>query len=165
LSGGGGDAIRMTIRLVQCDEAGEPVVPLGTLPPALADNCRGSADLYRRVGFEAPWVSYVALDGDAAVGGGAFVGPPREGRVEIAYFTLPGLEGRGYATGTATALCRIARAADPNLLLTAFTLPETNASTAILARLGFRVFGTAVDPDAGEVWEWRMGGDEEMDDP
>jgi [ribosomal protein S5]-alanine N-acetyltransferase len=89
------------------------------------------------------------------VGGGAFVGPPRDGRVEIAYFTAPELEGRGYATCTAANLCTIARGARSDIVITAFTLPETNASTAILTKLGLKYFGKAVDPDAGEVWEWR----------
>lgn len=145
----------MTFRLIQCNEDGEPLVRLGGLPPAVENNCRGSAELYRRIGFNAPWVSYVAVDGETAVGGGAFVGAPRDGRVEIAYFTVPGMEGRGYASGTAASLCLIARNACPGVVLTAFTLPETNASTAILTKLGFELFGKAVDPDAGEVWEWR----------
>jgi len=145
----------MNFRLIQCNEAGEPLGRLGELPPAVESNCRGSAELYRRIGFNAPWVSYVAVDGETAVGGGAFIGAPRDGRVEIAYFTVPEMAGRGYATHTATNLCRIARGTCPDIVITAFTLPETNASTAILAKLGFRRFGTAVDPDAGEVWEWR----------
>jgi RimJ/RimL family protein N-acetyltransferase len=91
------------------------------------------------------------------VGGGAFVGPPRDGVVEIAYYTLAAHQGRGHATATAAALCAIARAAQPGIVLEAFTLPERNASTAILARLGFRQVGTAQDPDAGTVWAWRAG--------
>lgn len=63
----------------------------------------------------------LAAVGFVAVGGGAFVGPPRNNRVEIAYFTQR----------------------------------ESNASTKILQRLGFKLFGDAQDPDAGEVWEWR----------
>jgi RimJ/RimL family protein N-acetyltransferase len=37
----------------------------------------------------------------------------------------------------------------------ALTLQEHNASTKILKRLGFKLFGNARDPDAGDVWEWR----------
>jgi [ribosomal protein S5]-alanine N-acetyltransferase len=148
----------MTFRLIQCDEQGEPVVQLGELPSGIESNCRGSADLYRRIGFEVPWVSYVAFDGDKAVGGGAFVGAPRDGRAEIAYFTAPEMEGRGYATKTATHLCKIARKARSDIVLTAFTLPESNASTTILTKLGFHVIGKSVDPEAGEVWEWQALG-------
>ena len=99
--------------------------------------------------------SYVAVDHGRAVGGGAFVGPPRENRVEIAYFTLTELQGFGYATRTATELVAIARNANPGILICAFTLRESNASTRILQRLGLKLFGDAQDPDAGDVWEWR----------
>jgi RimJ/RimL family protein N-acetyltransferase len=75
--------------------------------------------------------------------------------VEIAYFTLNELQGLGYATRTATALVEIARSANPSLVISAFTLRESSASTKILQRLGFKLFGEAQDPDAGDVWEWR----------
>ncbi|HEY6619229.1 MAG TPA: hypothetical protein VIY68_06780 [Steroidobacteraceae bacterium] len=114
-----------------------------------------NADLYRRVGFVPPWVSYVAINDGSAVGGGAFVGPPRDNCVEIAYFTLQELEGRRYATRTASELVAIARNANPGIVIRAFTLRESNASTKILQGLGLRLFGDARDPDAGDVWEWR----------
>jgi len=145
----------MTISLVRCTADGKPVEPIMTLPAEIAANCATTADLYRRVGFVEPWVGYVAVDAGSAVGGGAFVGPPRENRVEIAYYTLKVFEGRGYATQTATGLVAIARQTQSGVVITAFTLPEKNASTSILERLGFELFGSARDPDAGDVWEWR----------
>jgi RimJ/RimL family protein N-acetyltransferase len=36
----------------------------------------------------------------------------------------------------------------------AHTLPEPNASTRILEKLGFLKSGDAMDPDAGPVWRW-----------
>jgi RimJ/RimL family protein N-acetyltransferase len=74
---------------------------------------------------------------------------------KIAYFTSTEFEGRSYATQTATELLAIARRAIPGIVITALTLPENNASTTILQRLGFRLFGNAHDPDEGDVWEWR----------
>jgi RimJ/RimL family protein N-acetyltransferase len=145
----------MQFRLVRCDEDGSPVESLPNMPPDVAANCAGTADLYRRVGYAAPWVGYVAVAEGVIVGGGAFVGPPTDGVAEIAYYTCSGCEGRGYATRTATALVEIARRHDPAVGLKAFTLMQGNASTRILQRLGFSVVGTAQDPDAGEVWEWR----------
>ncbi|RYZ65725.1 MAG: N-acetyltransferase [Proteobacteria bacterium] len=145
----------MHIELIRCDPSGVPVMPVGDLPEPIAANCRLSADLYRRVGYVEPWVSYVAVEGGVALGGGAFVGPPHEGCVEIAYFTLPPHEGRGIAGQIATRLVAIARASDPSIGLKAFTLMEENPSVRILRRLGFVQTGTARDPDAGEVWEWR----------
>jgi RimJ/RimL family protein N-acetyltransferase len=36
----------------------------------------------------------------------------------------------------------------------AHTLPERNASTRILEKLGFERIGQAVDPEVGQVWRW-----------
>jgi ribosomal-protein-alanine N-acetyltransferase len=76
--------------------------------------------------------------------------------VEIAYFTLPEFQGRTHATRTASALVAIALEALPGAVVIAFTLQEHNASTRILQRLGFKLFGNARDADARDVWEWRL---------
>jgi [ribosomal protein S5]-alanine N-acetyltransferase len=125
------------------------------MPEPLLAACAQSADLYKRVGYQAPWVSYVAVDCGAGVGGGAFVGPPSGNVVEIAYFTLEEFWGRGYATRTAQRLLEIAKSATPSVSIKALTLPQRSPSTKILERLGFKVVGFAHDDDAGEVWEWR----------
>jgi len=51
-------------------------------------------------------------------------------------------------------MCAMAKSYQADAL-TAFTLPEPNASARIVERLGFRLAGLAHDKDAGEVWEWR----------
>ncbi len=145
----------MTFSLVPCDPDGRPVTPVGQLPDELVQNCKATADLYRRIGYQEPWVGYVAADGDQGVGGGAFVGAPQDDCVEIAYFTLKEWEGRGYATRTVAALMAIAQRTEPHITIKAFTLPEHNASNRILRRHGFQLFGDAEDADAGPVWEWR----------
>ena len=80
--------------------------------------------------------------------------PPAEGRVEIAYFTLPGHEGRGFGRATAALLVDLARRADPALVVWAKTEPNENASTAILRSLGFRHTGSTTDHEIGEAWQW-----------
>jgi hypothetical protein len=55
-------------------------------------------------------------------------------------------------------LVRIARAVDPNIVISTLALPDLNASAKILRRLGFSVVGNVLDPDAGEVWQWRTSG-------
>lgn len=147
--------IRMALYLVRCGIDGNPLIQIPVVPEAIAASYAATADLYRRVPYIEPWISYVAVDDGCAVGGGAFVGPPRENRVEIAYFTLKELAGRGYASRTAKELVAIARAAVPGIVITAFTLRESNASTRVLQRLGLKLHGEARDPDAGDVWEWR----------
>jgi ribosomal-protein-alanine N-acetyltransferase len=153
----------MSFSLVRCDADGSPVTPIAQVPEAIVATYAANADLYRRIGFEPPWVSYVAVDGERAVGGGAFVGKPRDHRVEIAYFTAAEFEGRGYAMRTAAELVAIARKALPGIVIIAFTLRESNASTRILQRLGLKVYGDARDPDAGDVWEWRTEGNRTED--
>lgn len=143
-------------RLVACDRNGIPSEDLGELPPAIRENCEATAALYRKTGFMPPWIGYLALFNGVIVGGGAFVGPPKQNRVEIAYFTLPEYEGKGMASRTASKLVWLARKANPSIELFAKTLPELNASTTILSRLGFRQIGRVTDDDIGEAWGWLL---------
>jgi Acetyltransferase (GNAT) domain len=145
-----------TFELVQCDAAGDPIRPFGLMSPALGELCSASAALYAKIGFEPPWVSYVAVSKGEPVGGGAFVGKPKDGFVEIAYFTMEQFQGRGFASRTAGLLVRIARETAPGVTVTAKTLRESNASTKILERLGFRQVRDVMDDEAGLVWEWHL---------
>jgi RimJ/RimL family protein N-acetyltransferase len=143
-------------RLVPCGPDGRPAEALGPLPQAILDLNAMSAEFYGRTVYQPPWVGYLAVDGGEVVGTGGFVGPPVDGRVEIAYGTLPEHEGRGHAGRTAAALVAIARAARPGVELYAKTLPEDGPSPAILRRLGFRLAGTAIDHEIGLAWAWRL---------
>ena len=143
------------VTLVRCAPDGQPLAQVAELPEGLVANCLLTADLYRRIGYVEPWVGYIAVVGETGVGGGAFVGPPKDGCVEIAYFTLPEWQGQGIAGQTAAGLMAIARAHDPTMKFKAFTLMEENPSVRVLRRLDFAIVGTAHDADAGEVWEWR----------
>lgn len=143
-------------RLVACDRDGFPSEQLGELPQTIRENCEATAALYGTTGFTPPWISYLACFNGAVVGGGAFVGPPKQNRVEIAYFTLPEYESKGMASQTASTLVGLARKANPSIELFAKTLPELNASTTILSRLGFRQTGSVVDDDIGEAWAWLL---------
>jgi RimJ/RimL family protein N-acetyltransferase len=142
------------LRLVAIQESGQPAEAL-ELPPGVAGILPATADMYRSTGFEPPWIGYVAVGDGRAVGTCAFKTPPADGCVEIAYFTFPGHEGRGIATAMAEHLVALARTTHPGIIVTAQTLPERNASTAVLEKLGFSRAGTAVDSEAGEVWAWQ----------
>ena len=117
-------------------------------------------DLLTRDPRPAPWGSYLALEGEDAIGLCAFKAAPNEqGEVEIAYITFPAFERRGHATGMAGALTRIAFEAGAPMAI-AHTLPEENASTRALRRNGFRHAGEVMDPEDGLVWRWeRANGD------
>ncbi|WP_326535727.1 GNAT family N-acetyltransferase [Pseudorhodoferax sp.] len=142
-------------RLVPCERDGAVALDRA-LPPEIREACLATAGLYRRVGFQPPWVGYVAVLGDEAVGGGAFVGAPLHGRVEIAYYTLAARQREGIAGRTARRLVGIAQAARPGVEIFAKTLPRENPSTRILRSLGFEMTGTAADDGIGTAWAWLL---------
>lgn len=139
--------------LVACERDGT-IASLCARPSEIDQACAATAAMYDRLGFDPPWIGYIAVMSGTAVGGGAFVGAPADNRVEIAYFTLADRQRTGVATRTARRLVEIARHHAPGIELYAKTLPEENASTRILTRLGFRRVGTDIDDEIGEAWAW-----------
>ena len=89
------------------------------------------------------------------VGWGGFKGPPTGGRVEIGYEIAEARQGRGLATAAARAM--VAEAfADPGVAeVVAHTLPEHNASNAVLEKLGFRHDGEEQE-DEQTVWRFTV---------
>ncbi len=103
-----------------------------------------------------PWCGYVGWRGDVPVGFGGFKGGlDGGGAVEIGYLTFPAHEGTGVATAIAAAMVGIARSAGAQLVV-AHTLPQINASTAVLTTNGFVRAGESIDPDEGTVWRWAL---------
>ena len=100
-----------------------------------------------------PWGTHLFFDDDGAlVGFGGFKGAPGDGEVELGYAVAPGRQGRGIATAVVEELVRRARVAGVNVV-SAHTLAEENASTAVLRKSGFARTGQLRDPD-GDVWRW-----------
>lgn len=116
----------------------------------------GNQAFYRVVGFNPPWIAYLAIEEGAVVGTCAFKGVPMEGVVEIAYATHPEREGRGIATRMTHELIRVARSKEPTVRIIAQTLPAHNASTRVLAKCGFAQVRNALDDEVGQVWEWEL---------
>jgi RimJ/RimL family protein N-acetyltransferase len=111
-------------------------------------------DFYKRVGFNPPWVCYyVQLDGQL-VAAAAFKGKPVNNKVEIAYGTFPQYQNRGIGSKIADTLVRLSLKTDPSVIITARTLPEENYSARILRKNNFKLLGTIIDEEDGEVWEW-----------
>jgi [ribosomal protein S5]-alanine N-acetyltransferase len=88
------------------------------------------------------------------IGNAAFVGPPENGEVEIAYAIAPAFEGRGFATQAAAALIHIAFSDERVETVKAHTLPERNASTRVLEKNGFRFNREIEHPIDGLIWRW-----------
>jgi RimJ/RimL family protein N-acetyltransferase len=104
-----------------------------------------------------PWAGYLAADSasGSVIGTCSFKGPPgAEGAVEIAYYTFPAFERRGYATAMADTLRKLALAEPAVQLVFACTAPEANGSTRVLEKLGFAFAGQVVDPEDGPIWRW-----------
>lgn len=111
---------------------------------------------FARIGYSVPWIGYfVALNGNI-VGSAAFKGRPINGKVEIAYGTDPEFQHRGIGTQICKCLVEIARAADPDVIVTARTLRKESYSTRILRKNNFIRKGTVVDSEDGKVWEWEF---------
>lgn len=111
-------------------------------------------DFYPTIGFHLPWVGYVIIREDQLVGTCGFTGQPKEGKVELAYWTFSAFEGNGIASFACQALIEIARKEDPQLTMTAKTAPEHNASTKILQKNGFVYSGVVQDEEIGDSWLW-----------
>jgi ribosomal-protein-alanine N-acetyltransferase len=126
-------------------------------PQIAAEVVKATTQLYQAVGYEPPWIGYLAIENGTCVGTCGFKSPPENNRVEIAYFTFPGHESRGVATRMAGELIRLALDKMPAVKVAAQTLPEKNASTSVLKKLRFHMVGTVDHPEDGQVWEWQLG--------
>ena len=138
----------------------------GVIVEPVAETVRDVADMtlaFFGEGEPAPvWGAFLAADPESrlVIGTCAYKGPPDEGgAVEIAYFTFPPYEGRGFGTAMASALAARAAADSRVRLVRAHTLPERNASSRLLEKLGFSYLGEVVDPEDGPVWRWEWPAD------
>lgn len=144
------------MELIEIKQLAAPARESDALPDIVADVMSAMADMYRATGYQPPWIGYLAFDHGACVGTCAFKTPPVDMRAEIAYFTFPGYEGRGVATAMARRLVEMALAELPGVRIFAQTLPERNASTRVLEKLGFQWTREIEHPEDGRVWEWEM---------
>ncbi len=139
--------------------SGWPALLLQQGFPAEEDGCAivtGVLGSFSAVERNAPWLTYWGIDTATGhpVGICGFKADADEkGVVEIGYFTFPNHEGCRVASNMAAGLLEIARRGAAVRVL-AHTLPETNASVAVLLRLGFQRAGIVEDPEDGPVWVW-----------
>ena len=142
--------------LIAITESGELAQPVSSTPQVAAEVIEAMTQLYRAVAYEPPWIGYLGIENGTCVGSCGFKSPPQNNRVEIAYFTFPGHESRGVATGMASELIRLAFDKMPAVTVAAQTLPEESASTSVLKKLRFRLAGTVEHAEDGLVWEWQL---------
>lgn len=151
--------MNMKVTLIPINRDGAPSGYSGSLPEVASEVLRATRELYSNVGFEEPWIGYLALADETLVGTCGFKSSPRDGRVEIAYFTFPAFEGRGFASAMAAELVALAQQHSSPLVIAAQTLPERNASHSVLEKLEFRHVDTIDHAEDGTVWEWKLRDD------
>jgi len=105
----------------------------------------------------APWSPYLFLDRTQPrlIGNGGYVGAPdAEGVVEIGYEIGPEHQNAGYATEAAGAMVAAAFMAGAGAVI-AHSLAETNASNAVMQKLGMR-FDGELEQEGMKIWRWRV---------
>lgn len=91
------------------------------------------------------------------IGLGGFKGPVNgEGMVEIGYEIAPAYRRRGLALEAARGMIKYSFAHPAINRVDAHTLPEKNASTGVLEKVGMKFIETVNDPQDGEVWRWSI---------
>jgi len=107
----------------------------------------------------AEWGGFLIVDNETRfiVGSCAFKGSPTpEGIAEIAYFTFPKFEGKGYGTLMVQELMNIAIQSGKIKKLIAQTSPEISPATKVLEKCGWNNTGEITDPEDGLVWQWEF---------
>lgn len=140
--------------LVEIKEDGTFSEKITDLSEIAKDICRAFVSIYKENGCVSPWTGYLAVRDGEVVGTCGFKSPPRNNTVEISYFTFQPFENQGIATDMARLMLGIAHRTAPEFDVIAHSLPEENASAAILRKVGFKNQGVVEDPDDGEVWHW-----------
>ncbi len=128
------------------------------VPPAFADRLDAFlqfriADLSNDPVIQ-PWLGRAIVQegpaGRQVIGSVGFHAPPDEaGWVEIGYHVEPALQRHGVATEAASAMLDWARREHGVRHVRACTAPDNVASRAVLARLGFREVGSAINDLGG----------------
>lgn len=106
---------------------------------------------------KAPWSPYLFLlrQQPKLIGNGGYAGAPdAEGIVEIGYEIAPEHQNAGFATEAAGAMLTTAFGAGA-LAVIAHSLAETNASNAVMRKLGMR-FDGELEQEGMTIWRWRV---------
>jgi len=100
---------------------------------------------------------FVSGEPPELVGWGGFKGPPSDGVVEVGYEIAVARRGHGLATAAANAMVAEAFADDRVTKVIAHTLPERNASTRVLEKVGF-TYEAAAAENGEAVWRYALTG-------
>ena len=139
------------------------------LQVSIADDWLGfpDASIFMRPGYDYlkshpsafGWWTYLFIHAAdrTLIGLGGFKGAAdAQGNVEIGYALAPAYRGRGLATEAARGMIDYAFSHPHVSRVIAHTMPEKNASTKVLTRVGMKFIGAVNDPEDGEVWRWSL---------
>jgi ribosomal-protein-alanine N-acetyltransferase len=126
--------------------------------PGISEGLQMSIDFFKKIGFDPPWIGYCVKLNKEFVGNAAFKGKPKDNKVEIAYGTFAEHRNKGIASEICRQLVLLALRTEPDVIITARTLPEENASAHVLRKNGFVLLGNIWDDEDGNVWEWEYKG-------
>lgn len=142
------------MELISINRDGSPDKPGIEISNGTKEVLTETFNFYESVGFQRPWISYLGTVDNKPIGICSFKSLPKDGQVEIAYFTFPNQEGRGFATEMARKLIEIAKKEQQEISVIAQTLVAPNASHQVLRKLGFNPVGEIDHPGDGTVLEW-----------
>ena len=98
---------------------------------------------YEEDGFNPPWTGYFVVRRDRVVGSCGFIGKPKNGEVEIAFWTFSRHQGEGVATEACRQMVDIVSKADSSTVIIATTASDRDASAKVLEKNGFVIKGVA----------------------
>ncbi len=119
-------------------------------------------EYYKKIGFNLPWVGYFVIRENKIVGSCGFTGQPKDGHVEIAYWTFKEFEKQGVASFACRKLVSISQKADSTITILAKTAPEHNSSTKILQKNSFVFTEVVQDEEIGDAWLWTLKGTDDI---
>lgn len=120
------------------------------------ENIEAMLDFYERIGYQSPWIGFLAEFNGAYVGSCGFKGAPKDGIVEIAYMTFSEFQHNGHATEMCRQLVQKCKEFDKDILTMARTLPENDFSNHVLINNGFTQIGIVEDEDGLQVLQWEL---------
>jgi ribosomal-protein-alanine N-acetyltransferase len=117
------------------------------------DTLKRTIAYFEKLGHESPWIGYYAEQDGMLIGTGAFKGPPKNNKVEIAYVIWEDQRSKGFGNEICAQLVHIWKDHDPSVILSAQTLPHYDHSNEILKKNGFVFESEFQHPEDGPVWE------------
>lgn len=150
----------MKLRLIEIGRDGSPERCPGHMPPAARDVVEGTVNLYQAVGYQPPWVGYLADRDGEVVGACAFLAPPSDQRVEMRCESFPEYRARGVGSEMLRQMVQKARTAEPAIEIFMQTQAREDHATRKLRELGFSR-AESIAAEAGH-WQWRIGPEQQL---